>query len=183
MQMAVAGTGSLCRPWFRGGNRSDSRAYPFFPQNWTLAPSKSSRARLSFPSASSSKRSKRRAHSGKRMKLYACCGSWRTKAIARGPSARSAGSSSVGGDRVPRHARGARDPPPISWRIEAAEILRSLIHEIRLTPESGELQVELVGDLAGILAFVANSSRPAMPTGVEITLVAGEGFEPPTLGL
>ena len=68
-------------------------------------------------------------------------------------------------------------------RTEAAEILRSLIHEIRLTPEVGELQVELVGDLAGILAFAANSPRPAMPTGAEITLVAGEGFEPPTLGL
>ena len=38
-------------------------------------------------------------------------------------------------------------------RLQAGEILRSLIKEIVLTPEGGELKIELRGDLAGILAI------------------------------
>ena len=37
-------------------------------------------------------------------------------------------------------------------RMDAADILRSLIREIVLTPEDGVLQIDLRGDLAGILA-------------------------------
>jgi len=39
--------------------------------------------------------------------------------------------------------------------------LRSLIDEIRLVPEDGRLKIELVGDLAGILALTAGSKKPA----------------------
>ena len=38
-------------------------------------------------------------------------------------------------------------------RYEAAEILRTLIDEIRLHPIDGELQIELIGDLANLLGF------------------------------
>ena len=38
-------------------------------------------------------------------------------------------------------------------RAAAAEILRSTIQMIRLVPEEGELAIELVGELAGILAL------------------------------
>jgi site-specific DNA recombinase len=68
-------------------------------------------------------------------------------------------------------------------RIEAAEVIRDLIREIRLVPENGQLEIELIGDLTAILAFANGSPRRTMPTGVQITMVAGEGFEPPTLGL
>ena len=67
-------------------------------------------------------------------------------------------------------------------RGQAAEVLRSLIDEIRLIPENGRLEIELVGDLPAMLAFANGTPRRADPTG-RITMVAGEGFEPPTLGL
>ena len=38
-------------------------------------------------------------------------------------------------------------------RYEAAEILRTLVDEIRLHPIDGELQIELIGDLATLLGF------------------------------
>jgi hypothetical protein len=67
-------------------------------------------------------------------------------------------------------------------RGQAAELLRSLIDEIRLIPENGRLEIELVGDLPAMLAFANGTPRRADPAG-RITMVAGEGFEPPTLGL
>jgi len=70
-----------------------------------------------------------------------------------------------------------------SVRIEAAEVLRGLIREIRLIPEEGELQIELVGDIPSILAFSNESPGQASSAAALITLVAGEGVEPPTLGL
>ena len=64
-------------------------------------------------------------------------------------------------------------------RAEAAEILRSTIQTIRLVPEEGELAIELVGELAGILALRQEKSpRPCGPGARQITLVAGAGFEP-----
>jgi len=56
-------------------------------------------------------------------------------------------------------------------RTEATEILRGLIQEIRLVPEDGQLEIELVGDLAGILALVNENPRLAAKTGAKITLV------------
>jgi hypothetical protein len=58
-------------------------------------------------------------------------------------------------------------------RTEAAEVLRSLISEIRLVPVDGALAIELVGALAGILAL-GNEKRPRpFGSGAQITLVAG----------
>ena len=49
-------------------------------------------------------------------------------------------------------------------RIEAAQILRSLVDEIRLHPVDGKLQIELIGDLAALLGFAqtkgASSKKP-----------------------
>jgi site-specific DNA recombinase len=77
-------------------------------------------------------------------------------------------------------------------RIEASEIIRSLVNEIVLTPEGGELKVDLRGDLAGILAIAASGKKPA-PGGngfsdkrdgkTQFDLVAGVGFEPTTFRL
>jgi hypothetical protein len=68
-------------------------------------------------------------------------------------------------------------------RAEAAEVIRSLISKVRLVPENGRLEIELAGDLAGILALTAGSRKPVTGTrdGLQLTLVAGEGFEPMTL--
>jgi hypothetical protein len=59
-------------------------------------------------------------------------------------------------------------------RAEATQALRSLIEEIRLVPENGKLEIEIRGDLAGILALEHKSKHPtAVGDGVQITLVAG----------
>ena len=68
-------------------------------------------------------------------------------------------------------------------RIEAAEILRTLIDEIRLIPEGAQLQIELRGDLAAILGFAQKGHPGVRGAGMKIKLVAEEGFEPPTHGL
>jgi site-specific DNA recombinase len=87
-------------------------------------------------------------------------------------------------------------------RIEAAEILRSLVDEIILTPtgaapiyqrgrrgngasDSRHLQIELRGNLAAMLSAATNAKR-SPETGdleLQVTLVAGAGFEPATFGL
>ncbi len=67
-------------------------------------------------------------------------------------------------------------------RLEAAECLRELIEEIRLVPKNGKLQVELYGELAALLNL-ANEHPRSKGTGVQITLVAGVGFEPTTFRL
>jgi DNA invertase Pin-like site-specific DNA recombinase len=59
-------------------------------------------------------------------------------------------------------------------RTEAAEILRSTIQTIRLVPEEGELAIELVGELAGILALNKEKGpKPFGPGARQLTLVAG----------
>jgi site-specific DNA recombinase len=67
-------------------------------------------------------------------------------------------------------------------RLEAAECIRELIEEIRLVPEDGKLRVELYGELAALLNL-ANGHPRSKETGVQITLVAGVGFEPTTFRL
>jgi site-specific DNA recombinase len=62
-------------------------------------------------------------------------------------------------------------------RSEATEVLRCLIEEIRLHPENGRLEIELIGSLAEILAFANGTPRRIAPTGVQITMVAGEGCQ------
>ncbi len=61
-------------------------------------------------------------------------------------------------------------------RSEATEAIRGLIEEIRLLPEDGRLEIELVGSLPEILAFANGHPRRIAPTGVQITMVAGEGY-------
>ncbi len=61
-------------------------------------------------------------------------------------------------------------------KAEAAEIIRGLVDAIVLTPENGELRIDLHGDLAGILALAADGKKPAAMSrdGLEqIKVVAG----------
>lgn len=82
------------------------------------------------------------------------------------------------------HLRESLNDPEI--RDEAADILRSLIQEIRLLPieDERELEATLYGDLGGILAVcgagTTGGERARIPV---VSMVAGEGFKPPTLGL
>ena len=83
-------------------------------------------------------------------------------------------------------------------RTAAAEALRGLIDAIVLTPQGGELGIELQGNLAAMLkaAQAQSTGAPMVPLGrwederspgdddlVQIMLVAGAGFEPATFGL
>jgi site-specific DNA recombinase len=78
-------------------------------------------------------------------------------------------------------------------RAEVAEVLRSLVKEIILTPTDGELAVEVSGGLAGILHVAtsgtlpvrgAQTKTPATRAGVSQVMVdAGTGFEPVTFRL
>ena len=72
-------------------------------------------------------------------------------------------------------------------RIEAADLLRSLIDCIRLTPTAGgKLEIDLQGDLAGILSLAANDEGPPEASGPSVQqdkMVAGRGFEPLTFRL
>ena len=67
-------------------------------------------------------------------------------------------------------------------RAEASEAIRALIDEIRLVPEDGELKIELFGELAA-LAGLANKNPRSDDRGLQLTLVAGAGFEPATFRL
>ncbi|MBT5264718.1 MAG: recombinase family protein [Rhodospirillaceae bacterium] len=71
-------------------------------------------------------------------------------------------------------------------RTEAADILRTLISAIVLTPSGGELAIRLCGDLSGILALSTNDKRPSRLTPEDLQqfeVVAGVGFEPTTFRL
>jgi hypothetical protein len=50
-------------------------------------------------------------------------------------------------------------------RMVAADIIRSLVKEIILTPEEGELQIDVRGDLAGILSVSLKTRTPATRAG------------------
>ena len=70
-------------------------------------------------------------------------------------------------------------------RTSAVEAIRALIETILLEPDGDELKIMLKGDLAGMLSAPRDSKR-SPDTGdllVQIKLVAGGGFEPPTFGL
>ncbi|MFK4873754.1 recombinase family protein [Novosphingobium sp. ZW T3_23] len=78
-------------------------------------------------------------------------------------------------------------------RLNAEEIIRSLIERVILTLEGDELVVEVQGDLAGILTIAAQRKKPARKAGskkgaksadiLQFALVAGVGFEPTTFRL
>ena len=70
-------------------------------------------------------------------------------------------------------------------RTEAREALRGLIDAITLTPEAGILRIELKGNLAAMLGATVQSKR-SPETGdlsLQVSMVAGAGFEPATFGL
>jgi hypothetical protein len=60
-------------------------------------------------------------------------------------------------------------------RAEAADLLRSLVDRIILTPNAqGRLEIDLYGDLAGILSLAANAKGPLDESGpLQDKLVAG----------
>ena len=69
-------------------------------------------------------------------------------------------------------------------RIEAADTLRSLVDQIVLTPVDGKVEIDVQGDLAGILTISTQSKNPAAgATGSQVKMVAGAGFEPTTFRL
>ncbi len=73
-------------------------------------------------------------------------------------------------------------------RTEAADILRSLIDKIVLTPHEKEerLMIDVHGDLAGILQIATETDKPLKDSDSsiqQVKMVAGAGFEPATFGL
>jgi site-specific DNA recombinase len=73
----------------------------------------------------------------------------------------------------------------VEERGEAAEIMRSLIDKVVLTPEKSDrkMNAKLYGALAGILALAGGESCTGPGKPVQLSLVAEEGLEPPTNGL
>ncbi|MFP3747902.1 hypothetical protein SB816_33090, partial [Achromobacter sp. SIMBA_011] len=64
-------------------------------------------------------------------------------------------------------------------RVEAADILRSLVDQIVLTPVDDKMAIDVQGDLAGILTIAAQTKNPAGGRGgSQVKMVAGAGFEP-----
>jgi site-specific DNA recombinase len=69
-------------------------------------------------------------------------------------------------------------------RMAAADIVRSLIKEIVLTPAEDELKIDVRGDLAGILAISHKTKTPATRAGEsQVMMVAGARFELTTFRL
>lgn len=50
-------------------------------------------------------------------------------------------------------------------RLKAGEILRSLVKESILTPDGGQLQIDVRDDLAGILTVAVRARPPATKAG------------------
>ncbi|MBB4122028.1 hypothetical protein [Martelella radicis] len=63
-------------------------------------------------------------------------------------------------------------------REEATQTIRALIEDVRLISEDGQLVIELIGVLAGILSLGEKQQNPSSAAeGVrQLTLVAGAGF-------
>ena len=73
-------------------------------------------------------------------------------------------------------------------RAEAADLIRSLVDRIVLTPNPARdgLTIDLIGDLAGILSMATNQEKSLMVNDLAIQqdkMVAGVGFEPTTFRL
>ena len=72
-------------------------------------------------------------------------------------------------------------------KVEAMDLIRSLVEAIVLTPEDGTLRVDLRGELAAILGLCADSKKPGAVSGAglleQVKMVAGAGFEPATFRL
>ncbi|WP_310531409.1 recombinase family protein [Novosphingobium sp.] len=73
---------------------------------------------------------------------------------------------------------------PKQPQTEVTEVLRSLISQVILTPQDGELQIDVRGELAGILNLSLKRKKPAEVAGnSQVSMVAGVGFEPTTFRL
>ena len=70
-------------------------------------------------------------------------------------------------------------------RTEATEALRGLIDAIVMTPAEGTLRIELRGNLAAMLGATVQNKRATETEALslQVSMVAGGGFEPPTFGL
>jgi site-specific DNA recombinase len=71
-------------------------------------------------------------------------------------------------------------------KAEAITIIRSLLESIRLVPNAdGSLDIELIGELAGLLALGVSQNEQSHPKVAccSRVLVAGAGFEPATFRL
>ena len=68
---------------------------------------------------------------------------------------------------------------------EASEALRGLIDAIVLTPDQGELQIELKGNLAAMLGAAPNATRSPETCNLtlQVVMVAGPGFETATFAV
>lgn len=63
-------------------------------------------------------------------------------------------------------------------RVEAADILRSLVDKIVLTPVYGKVEIDVQGDLAGILMISTQTKNPAGErSGSQPRMVAGAGSD------
>ena len=86
--------------------------------------------------------------------------------------------------KVTELARALQQPES---RVEATEALRGLVDAIVLTPAANgkELGIELRGNLAAMLGATVQRKRPSESDdlSLQVTLVAGAGFEPATFGL
>jgi site-specific DNA recombinase len=74
---------------------------------------------------------------------------------------------------------------PLANNSVLVEALRGLIDAITLIPEQGVLRIELTGNQAAMLGATVQSKR-SPETGdllLQVSMVAGAGFEPATFGL
>ena len=70
--------------------------------------------------------------------------------------------------------------------VEANTAIRQLIERVQLVPNNGVLKIEIYGELAALLKLGTapkNKHPQAESEGVQITMVAGAGFEPATFRL
>ena len=70
--------------------------------------------------------------------------------------------------------------------VEANTAIRQLIERVQLVSENGRLKIELYGELAALLKLGTEPKKKhpqAESEGVQITMVAGAGFEPATFRL
>ena len=70
-------------------------------------------------------------------------------------------------------------------RSEATGALRGLVDDIVMTPVDGQLRIELKGNLAAMLGATVQKKRPSESDdlSLQVSMVAGAGFEPATFGL
>jgi site-specific DNA recombinase len=62
-------------------------------------------------------------------------------------------------------------------RAQAAEILRSLVDEVRLVPTDSKLRIHLVGSLASLLALGQNKQPGLNEAGLQVKVVAGARYQ------